>query len=161
MLGATFFGRVLALCEKAGIIARLVTALVLLIPLVACFMAINIILGCYAAILLGYGPPNWQTALNQAVPLVTLQDYLNESRDWLVKKTPKIDELLNRLHVPQPIVFVDVTAVDEEEVSSDEVSVEQAEEPPDISAEEPPNESESKQKTNAEIPVEHQEKIET
>ena len=82
---------------------------------IALFMVINIIVGCYVAIRLGYGPPNWQTALNQAVRLTTLQNYLNEGRDWLEKKAPWAERLLHRLHVPKPIIFVDVTVIEDEE----------------------------------------------
>jgi hypothetical protein len=55
-------------------------------PFVALFMVINIILGCYLAIRLGYGPPNWQKALNLIIPLKTLQDWLNDGRDWIEMK---------------------------------------------------------------------------
>jgi len=82
-------------------------------PAVALFMAINIIAGCYLAIRLGYGPPNWQTALNLLVRITTFQDRLNEGRDWLDNKAPWADKLLNRLNVPKPLMIVDVSAKDE------------------------------------------------
>ena len=87
-----------------------------LLILVLPFMVINLIIGCYVMIRLGYGPPNWQTALNLVVRLTTLQDFLNDARDWLDKKAPWADKLLTRLHVPKPIVIVDITPVEEEEV---------------------------------------------
>ena len=77
-------------------------------PFVALLMVTNLIVGCYVAILLGYGPPNWQTALNLVVRLTTFQNNLNDGRDWLDKKAPWADKLLNRLNVPKPIVIVDV-----------------------------------------------------
>ena len=98
--------------------------LFVLMPFVALFMVINIILGCYVAIRLGYGPPNWQTALNLVVPLTTLQDCLNDGRAWLEKKTPKIDKLLTKLHVPKPIIFIDTRIIIEKEEGASEVSEE-------------------------------------
>jgi len=92
----------------------------LLIPAAALFMVINVIVGCYVAIRLGYGPPDWKTALNLVVRLTTLQDRLNAGRDWLDKKAPWTDKLLDRLHVPRPIVIVDVP--EEEEEKTDETS---------------------------------------
>jgi hypothetical protein len=83
-------------------------------PVVALFMAINIIIGCYAAIRLGYGPPNWQTALNQVVRLTTFQHYLNEGRYWLERKAPWTEKFFNRFHIPKPIIFVDVSVLEEE-----------------------------------------------
>jgi len=120
-------------------------------------MAINIILGCYAAIQFGFGPANWQTALNQVVPLTTFQDYLNAGLDWLEKKTPRVGELLNRLHVPKPIVFVDVTIMNEEVISG-EVPEEPTEEFPEVSVDEASNTSENTQETNVEVSSELQEK---
>ena len=84
-------------------------------PIAALFMVINFIAGCYVMIRLGYGPPNWQTALNQVVRLTTLQDQLNRGRNWLDKKAPWADKFLNRLNVPKPIVIVDTTPEEEEE----------------------------------------------
>ena len=135
--------------------------LFLLVPLVALFMAINVILGCYVAIQFGFGPPNWQTALNQIVPLTTLQDYLSDGRDWLGKKVPKADGLFNRLRVPKPIVFIDTTVVAEEEEISDEEPEVQAEESSDVPAEEASDGSENNQETNAGVPAESQERIES
>ena len=94
--------------------------LLLFIPAVALFMAINIVLGCYIAIRLGYGPPNWQTALNQVVRLTTLQNYLNAGRAWLEKKVPKVDQFLARLHVPKPIMIIDTSYVEDEEVEEED-----------------------------------------
>ena len=111
-------------------------------PVAALFIAVNIIIGCYIAIRLGYGPPNWQTALNQVVRLITLQDYLNVGRSWLEKKAPWADKILDRFHVPKPIIIVDTTPEEEdeeeeideevnEEVSA-EITSEQPEEPVDV-----------------------------
>ena len=83
-------------------------------------MVINMIAGCYLAIRLGYGPPNWQTALNLVVRLTTFQDYLNEGRDWLDKKAPWADKLLNRLHVPKPITIIEIVDEDDRESSEHE-----------------------------------------
>ena len=132
------------------------------VPLVVLFMAVNIIFGCYVTIRLGYGPPNWQTALNQVVPLTTLQDYLNESRGWIEKKAPKIENLLQRWHVPKPIIFIDTTVQEEEDEIDAEVPEEQTEEESaDAPVEDVPNELESEQDTGAEFPAEYQEEIET
>ena len=90
----------------------------LLLPAAALFMAINVIVGCYVAIRFGYGPPDWKTALNLVVRVTTLQDRLNAGRDWLDKKAPWADKFLNRLHVPRPIVIVEVP--EEEENKEDE-----------------------------------------
>ena len=97
-------------------------------PVVALFMVINIILGCYVAIRLGYGPPNWQKALNLLIPLTTLQDGCNDGRDWLETKAPWTVKYLNRWNIPKPIIFVDVTVPEEgteqeEENVSEEESV--------------------------------------
>ena len=91
-------------------------------PFVALFMVINIIIGCYVAIRLGYGPPDWKTALNLVVRLTTLQDTLNASRDWVDKKVPWADKLLVRLRVPKPIIIVDAPEPEEEEDTTDEIS---------------------------------------
>ena len=96
-------------------------------PFVTLFMVINIIIGCYAAIRLGYGPPNWQTAFNQVIRLKTFQDCLNEGRDWLEKKAPWTEKLFNRLRIPKPIIFVDVSIM-EEEVEETEEEAEKLEE---------------------------------
>ncbi|MDR0704378.1 MAG: GGDEF domain-containing protein [Planctomycetaceae bacterium] len=40
----------------------------------------NILLGCYAAIHFGLGPPDWKTALNQVIDLPFFQDYWHELR---------------------------------------------------------------------------------
>jgi len=98
--------------------------LFLLMPVVALFMAANVIAGCYLAICLGYGPPNWQTALNLVVRVTTLQDSLNAGRDWLDKKAPWADKILNRLHVPKPIVIVDTSVIEETEVDKPAESIE-------------------------------------
>ena len=87
----------------------------LVIPAVLVCTGINIIIGCYVVIRLGFGPPDWKTALNLAVPVTTLQDRLNEGRDWISKKAPKIDQILDRLHVPKPIIIVDVPEEEENE----------------------------------------------
>ena len=87
----------------------------LFLPAVALFMAINIIIGCYVAIRLGYGPPDWKIALNLVVRVTTLQDRLNAGRDWLDQKAPWADKFLNRLHIPKPIIIVEVP--EEEEIS--------------------------------------------
>jgi hypothetical protein len=81
---------------------------------------INVIIVCYIMIRLGYGPPNWQTALNLIVPLTTLQDRLNDGRTWLDKKAPWSDKLLNRLHVPKPIMIIDTSPIEEEEEEPEE-----------------------------------------
>ena len=73
---------------------------------VVLFAAINVIVGCYVTIRLGYGPPDWKTALNLVVPVTTLQDRLNAGRDYLEKKAPWADKLLVRLRVPRPIIIV-------------------------------------------------------
>ena len=122
--------------------------LFLLMPFVALFMVINVILGCYVAIRLGYGPPNWQKALNLLVPLTTFQDSLNDGRDWLEAKAPWTVKYLNRLNLPKPLIFVDVTVSEEEtekkeeEVpveeaaneTGDEASADQADQPPNVQA---------------------------
>lgn len=95
--------------------------LFVLIPLCALFSAINVIIVCYIMIRLGYGPPNWQTALNLVVPLTTLQDHLNDGREWIDKHAPWADKLLNRIHVPKPIIIVDTTPIEEEEEVTDEM----------------------------------------
>jgi len=92
----------------------------ILLPIAAVFMLINCALGCYIAIRLGFGPPNWQTALNLIVPLTTLQDCLNACRDWLSEKYPKADDVFIRLRIPNPIVIVDTTPWDDEEEDEDE-----------------------------------------
>ena len=94
--------------------------LLLFVPAAILFMAINIILGCYIAIRLGYGPPNWQTALNQVVSLTTLQRYLNAGREWLERKVPKVDQFLTRLNVPKPITIIDTTQAEEGEEAEEE-----------------------------------------
>ena len=98
--------------------------LLFFIPAAVLFTAINIILGCYIAIRLGYGPPNWQTSLNQAVRLTILQDWLNAGRGWLEKKAPKVDQFLTRVHVPKPIVIIDTTYVEEDEDEDEIMAVE-------------------------------------
>ncbi|MDR0610574.1 MAG: GGDEF domain-containing protein [Planctomycetaceae bacterium] len=40
----------------------------------------NILLGCYAAIHFGLGPPDWKTALNQVIDITVFQDYWNDLR---------------------------------------------------------------------------------
>ena len=127
--------------------------LLLLMPFVALFMVINIILGCYLAIRFGYGPPNWQKALNLVVPLTMFQDWLNDGRDWLEEKAPWLVKYLDRLHIPKPLLFVDVTAPEEgteeeeenvlEEETADEtngeVPTDQTDEPPDSPADDSPS----------------------
>ena len=110
--------------------------LLLFIPAAALFMAINVILGCYVAILLGYGPPNWQTALNQVVRITTFQNCLNAGRDWLGEKAPWADQFLDRLRVPKPIVIVDTTPEEEniDAESCDEITSGSDEEPIDVSS---------------------------
>ena len=90
-----------------------------LMPIVALFTVINIAVGCYLTIRLGFGPPNWQTALNLVVPVTTLQDWLNEGRAWLDMRAPWADKFLDRLHIPKPIIIV--YHVDEEEAIEDVV----------------------------------------
>jgi len=94
----------------------------LLIPIATVFVAINIIIGCYVTIRLGYGPPDWKTALNLVVRLTTLQDRLNASRDWIDKKAPWADKLLVRLRVPKPIIIVEVPEPEEKEETTDEIN---------------------------------------
>ena len=94
----------------------------------ALLTAINITLGCFIAIRLGYGPPNWQTALNLLVRLTTLQDYLNAGREWLEKKVPKVDKLLTRLPIPKPIIIIDTSPIEEEEEEEEEVKEESVKE---------------------------------
>ena len=115
----------------------------LLIPLITLFVVINLIIGCYVMIRLGYGPPNWQTALNLIVRLTTLQDCLNGARDWLEQKAPWADKFLERLHVPKPIVIVDTTPVEEEE-----------EEPVEEHADEEVNNEEASNEEVGDVPVE-------
>ena len=88
-------------------------SLILLIPFLLLLMVINVIAGCYLAIRLGFGPPNWQTALNLVVRLTTLQDHLNEGRAWLDNRAPWADKILHRLRVPKPFIIIDVTGEDE------------------------------------------------
>ena len=95
----------------------------LFIPAATLFMVINVIIGCYVAIRLGYGPPDWKAALNLVVRLTTLQDRLNAGRDWLDVKAPWANKVLDRLHVPRPIIIVDVPEEEEEETEkTDETS---------------------------------------
>ena len=94
-------------------------------PVIAVFMVINIILGCYVAIRLGYGPPNWQKALNLIIPLTTLQDGINDGRDWFEARYPWAVKYLSRLNIPKPTIFIDVTAP-EEGTEEDNVPVEEA-----------------------------------
>ncbi|MCL2711438.1 MAG: hypothetical protein FWE95_11210 [Planctomycetaceae bacterium] len=103
----------------------------LLIPVAALFVATNIIIGCYVAIRLGYGPPDWKTALNLVVRVTTLQDRLNASRDWLDKKAPWADKLLVRLGVPKPIIIVDAPEPEEEEEIANEISTNEISEVPE------------------------------
>ena len=77
-------------------------------------MVVNIAVGCYAAVRLGYGPPNWQSALNLIVRLTTLQNSLNAGRDWLDKKAPWTEKYFDKLRIPKPIIIVDTTPVEEE-----------------------------------------------
>ena len=105
--------------------------LFVILPLAALFMLINLLLGCYVAIRLGYGPPHWILALNLVVPATTFQNRLNEWRDWLEQKSPWIERLLLRWHVPKPMIFVDITAKEEgekEELEEEAESKEKSEE---------------------------------
>jgi len=97
----------------------MITWLLLLLA-VALFTAVNIIIGCYVAIRLGYGPPDWKTALNLVVPVTALQDSLNAGRDYLEKKAPWADRLLVRWRVPRPIIIVVPTVEKEEDEEIDE-----------------------------------------
>jgi len=117
----------------------------LIIPLITLFVVINLIIGCYVMIRLGYGPPNWQTALNLIVRLTTLQDCLNGARDWLEQKAPWADKFLERLHVPKPIVIVDTTPVEEDE---------EEEEPVEEHADEEASNEEASNGEVADVPVE-------
>ena len=99
----------------------------LLILVAALFVAVNVVMGCYLAIRFGYGPPNWQTALNLVVRLTTFQNCLNDGRDWLDKKAPWMDQFLNRLHVPKPIIIVDTTPEEEPDGEREEESDEPTE----------------------------------
>ena len=104
--------------------SRRMFTLLFFVPAAILFMAINIVLGCYLAVRLGYGPPNWQTALNQVVRLTTLQDCLNAGRDWLEHKVPKADQFLTRLQIPKPVIIIDTTYVEEEEEEDEIMAVE-------------------------------------
>ena len=104
--------------------------LLLLMPIIIVFTVVNIALGCYIAVRLGYGPPNWQSALNLIVRLTTLQNCLNAGRYWLDDKYPKAGAWLDRLRIPKPLVIVDTTPIEEEPESV-------AEEEPEPVAEEP------------------------
>jgi len=108
-------------------------------PVAALFMVINIIIGCYVAIRFGYGPPDWKTALNLVIRVTTLQDRLNEGRKWLDKKAPWTDRFLDRLHVPKPIIIVDIPEEEEENdeldgtsEANDKAADEQTEDFPDV-----------------------------
>jgi len=98
-------------------------AWILTLLVAALFMVINVIIGCYVAIRLGYGPPDWKTALNLVVRLTTLQDRLNAGRDWLDRKAPWTDKFLDYLNVPRPIIIVDVPE-EEAEIKEKEVEAE-------------------------------------
>jgi hypothetical protein len=104
----------------------------LLMPIIGLFVAINILLGCYVAIRLGYGPPHWVYALNLVVRVTTFQNWLNAARTWLEEKIPRTEKLFTRLRVPKPIIIVDVTLPEEgskeEEEETGEVNEESAEE---------------------------------
>lgn len=82
-------------------------------PLVALFMVINVIIGCYVMIRLGYGPPHWVIALNLVIRVTTFQDCLNAGRDWLEQKAPWTTKLFLRLHIPKPIILVDILGEEE------------------------------------------------
>ena len=96
---------------------RMVMTLLLMFAL-SLFMVINTIIVCIVAIRLGYGPPNWQTALNLVVRVTTLQDQLNKGRYWLDQKARWADKLLHRLHVPKPIIIV--YTLEEDETDDDQ-----------------------------------------
>jgi hypothetical protein len=81
------------------------------------FIIVNIVLGCYAAVRYGYGPPDWRTALNLVVRLTTLQRKINTLREVIDRKCPWADRMLNRLHIPKPIVIVEI--VDDDELAED------------------------------------------
>ena len=106
------------------------------------FMAINVIISCYIAVRLGFGPPDWKTALNLVVRVTTLQDRLNAGRDWLGKKVPKADKLLDRLHIPKPIIIVEEPEESEkpaeEEQTGETDKTEQTGENDKVSAEDVP-----------------------
>jgi diguanylate cyclase (GGDEF)-like protein len=91
--------------------------LFLLMPAVALFMIANVLVACYFAIQFGYGPPDWRTALNLVVRLTTLQKRLNAGREWIDQKAPWLDKLLDRVHVPKPIVMVEI--IDEYETEKE------------------------------------------
>ena len=111
---------------------------ILFLLILTFLFVINLIIGCYVLVRLGYGPPNWQTALNLIVRLTTLQDCLNATRDWLENKAPWIDRFLTRLRVPKPIVIVDTTPVEDEEEQGEEYIA--AEENDDVATDEPAEE---------------------
>ena len=92
------------------------------------FMAVNIVAACYVVIRMGYGPPNWQSALNLVVRLTTLQDCLNEARDWLEEKYPRSKQLFDRLKIPKPIIIVDTTPLDDEPPNDEPIDDEPIEE---------------------------------
>jgi diguanylate cyclase (GGDEF)-like protein len=54
------------------------TVTVLIFLIIFLFVTINILLGCYAAIHFGLGPPDWKTALNQVIDLPFFQDCWND-----------------------------------------------------------------------------------
>ena len=117
-------------------------AWLLLIPAATLFVAINIIVGCYVAVRLGYGPPDWKTALNLVVRVTMIQDWLNTGRDWLRKKVPRVDQFLDRLRVPKPIVIVEMP---EEEAPEEETPKEgEMPEKVETSEEEPMNDETGK-----------------
>ena len=89
-------------------------------PLIVLFMVINTIIGCYWAIQFGYGPPHWIKALNLIVPVTSFQNWLNEGRNWLEEKIPRTAKFFTRLHIPKPIILVDVTLPEEGEEKKEE-----------------------------------------
>ena len=116
--------------------------------LIALLLAVfNFVLGCCLMIRLGYGPPNWQTALNLIIRLTTLQDFLNAVRDWLEQKAPWADRLFERLHVPKPIVIIDTTPEEDEEEEEVEEEEYIAEEPDESSEESPETQNEETQRS--------------
>lgn len=109
-------------------------------PIVTVFVVANILIGCYVAIRLGYGPPHWVTALNLVVPALELQNRLNAGRDWLEEKIPWTIKLFKRFDLPNPIIFIDISAVEDtesEEETPETTESEETVESEDHSTDEP------------------------
>ena len=114
-------------------------------PIIGLFIVVNTIVGCCLAIRFGYGPPHWITALNLVVPAVEFQDWLNDSRDRLELKAPWTKKIFDRLNIPHPVIFIDVSAVEllegeDEEENTEELDgvTEEGVEESDAPAEEQP-----------------------